>query len=170
MLGLGNTTASSGYTFADDNDISNGILNHSLSLLKSDQPDTGSITDTISPTTTFGDIRLFSAASDFVSPVTDYKLTSLTVENTTAGVGPVELLSADLQFDQQANFVSVFYYSTNDDTIIDNLDFGSSSAYTWKHTGTGANSFTFVGTITHEQFDGELTLTTTLGLNDSDEA
>ena len=142
---------------------------HSLYRVLPDQPDDGAI-DVTQPSTTNFDLRIFAGSTDFVSPVTDYTVTSITIENATTSSGAVELVTSPLTLDSNANFGGVLLFSFDDDSVMDDLDFGSSSSYAFKHSGGGStNIFNIVLKFTHAQFDGVKTiLSSGTPLSDSD--
>ena len=171
MLGLGIKINGGSFIQSGPPPISE-LENHTTTFLLPGQPQTGNINSADAPLETYLDIRLFSPSPNFVGPVTKYTITSLTVENTTRSVGPVELITDPISLDALASFFGALYYASNDETILDNLDFGSSSSYSWRHGGggdAGVNYFSFVMKITHDDYSGELTLpAATIGLVDSD--
>lgn len=148
--------------------IADGIKNHAVSWLASDVIQDGAITNTTPPTSTLGDIRLGCPSITFVSPVSAYTITSVTVENTTTSVSPTEILTENIVLDDTATYLNVIYYLSNDVTPIDDLDFGSSSSYAFKHSGADQDNFVVRMTITHDNFEGSLILQTDFVLTDSD--
>ena len=167
MLGLGSSLTTGGVSSLPP--IST-MGTHSIYLVKSGQPDDGPLTDFANPTITDCDIRIFAGSTNFVSPVSDYTVTSITVRNNTTSSATVELLTSPLSLDSQSSALGgVFVFAFDDDSVMDDLAFGSSSSYDFKHNGDGSsNTFNFVLKFTHAQFDGEQTLTNSSVLNDSD--
>jgi hypothetical protein len=155
MLGLGSSLTTGGVSSLPP--IST-MGTHSLYRILPDRADDGPIDITQATTTNF-DLRIFASSTDFVSPVTDYTVTSITFENTTTSSGAVELVTSPLTLDSTANFGGVLLFSFDNDSVMDDLDFGSSSSYAFKHNGSGStNLFNVVLKFTHAQFDGVKTI------------
>lgn len=148
--------------------IADGIKTHVVSFVASDAVQDGAITDVTPPSSTLGDLRLGCSNVTFVPPVSAYTITSVTVENSTTSSGPIEILTENIVLDATATYFDLIYYLSNDVTPIDDLDFGSSSSYAFKHSGSGQDNFVVRMTITHDNFEGSLTLQTSLVLTDSD--
>jgi len=169
MLGLGSSLTTSGGVFGLPPISSIGT--HTIYLIKSGQPDEGELTDVVASSITDCDIRIFAGNTNFVPPVSDYTVTSITVRNNTTSSAAVELLTSPLSLDSQSSggLGGVFVFAFDDDSVMDDLDFGSSSSYAFKHNGDGStNSFTIVLKYTHAQFVGEQTLFNASELSDSD--
>jgi len=167
MLGLGSSLTTGGVSSLPP--ISS-IGTHTIYFVKSGQPDDGTLTDFTSPTVTDCDIRIFAGNTNFVSPVSDYTVTSITVKNNTTSSAAVELVTSPLSLDSQSSALGgVLVFVFDDDSVMDDFAFGSSSSHAFKHNGNGStNSFTFTLKFTHAQFDGENTLSSTSLLSDSD--
>ena len=166
MLGLGMEMTKGGVVGKPP--IADGVKNHAVYWLASDSIHDGAITNVSPPTSTVGDLRLGCSNVTFVPPVSAYTITSVTIENTSTSSSPTEILTEDISLDGTATYVNLIYYLSNDATPIDDLDFGSSSSYAFKHSGSGQNNFVVRMTITHDNFEGSLTISSNLVLTDSD--
>lgn len=168
MLGLGSSLTTSGGVSSLP-PIS-GLATHSLYRVKFDQPDDGALTDGTESSITKFDLRILTSSANFVAPVTDYTVTSITVQNITTSSAAVELVTSPLSLDSNANVGGLLLLFFDDDSVMDDLAFGSSSSYAFKHNGNGStNSFNINLSFTHAQFDGVKQIAlASVNLSDSD--
>lgn len=164
MLGLGNSITTSSGSFGKP-PIS-GLTGHFAYLLLPTQADDGSISGTQASTTSF-DIRIYASASVVELPASNYTITSVVVTNNTTSQSD-ELITTPLVCDSTANLGGAIYFMFDDSSVLDDADFGSNSGKNAAHNGISTNAYTAVIKFTHEEYDGEQTVTTSLTANLSD--
>tara|TARA_R110002020_G_scaffold155574_6_gene336700 strand:- start:2461 stop:2991 length:531 start_codon:yes stop_codon:yes gene_type:complete len=113
-------------------------------------------------TTTLGDLRISILTGSIVGSASEYKVAGIRIENQTSGSGEVAILSSSdtpLVIDSvRTVFSGVVSYFFDASSVMDNLDFGSSSSYSFKHSGSGTNRFNFNIDLSHDQYEGIKTL------------
>lgn len=170
MLGLGSSLTTSGGVsslppISDLASAATGTLTWLASTTEAGGSDSGAASNS---TTTLGDLRLTIVTSAIVGSASEYKVTGIRIENQTSGSGEVAILSSSdtpLVIDSVRTAIGgALSYFFDASSVMDNLDFGSSSSYSFKHSGSGTNRFTFDIDISHDQYEG----TRTLSLADRD--
>ena len=167
MLGLGNSITTSSGSFSKTN-ISFALTSHFAYLMASTQSSDGAISGTAATTTVF-DVRIYAASSTVQLPASNYTITSAVVTNDTTSQSD-ELITTPLVCDSTANFSGAILFLFDDSSVLDNADFGSNSGKNAAHNGTGNNTYSVVMKFTHEDFEGEKTVSIVgaVSLTDSD--
>ena len=166
MLGLGNSITTSSGSFGKPS-IS-GLGQHLSYLMNSTQADEGSILGTAA-TTSFFDVRIYASINNVELPASNYTITSAVVTNETTSQSD-ELITTPLVCDSTAIFAGAIYFLFDDSTVLDDADFGSNSGKNAAHNGSGNNNYSVVIKFTHEEYDGEKTVSiaSLASLSDSD--
>jgi hypothetical protein len=81
-----------------------------------------------------------------------------------------ELITTPLVCDSTANLAGAIFFLFDDSSVLDDADFGSNSGKNAAHNGTGNNTYSVVIKFTHEEYEGEQTISVaaSLPLTDSD--
>lgn len=123
-----------------------------------------------SSTTSF-DVRLQLSAADFnegVDAASDFTLTNVTVTNSTTGVTQVLASSVTMASVIDLSGLNLFYFFTEADGPLDDLDLSSDSGEAAAHNGTSTNTFVFNGFVSKKGFDGSIAFSEkSMNLNNS---
>ena len=176
MLGLGSSLTTSGGVsslppISELSSAATGSLSWFVSTTEADGSGSGAASNS---TSTLGDLRISILSGGIVGSASEYKVTGIRITNQTSGVGEVAILSSSdtpLVIDSvRTLFGGILSYFFDASSVMDNLDFGSSSSYSFKHDGGGGtNRFNFALDVSHDQYEGTRTLSLgSQNLTDSD--
>ena len=175
MLGLGSSLTTSGGVsslppISDLSLAATGSLSWFVSTTDADGSGSSAAN---SSTSTLGDLRLSILSGGIVGSASEYKVTGIRIQNQTSASGEVAILSSSdtpLVIDSvRTLFGGILSYLFDASSVMDNLDFGSSSSYSFKHNGSGTNRFTFAVDVSHDQYEGTRTIAIgAVDLTDSD--
>jgi hypothetical protein len=166
MLGLGNSITNSAGTFGKP--AISALTGHFSYLMVSTQGADGAIAGTAASTTVF-DVRIYGSVANVDLPASNYTITSAVVTNETTSQSD-ELITTPLVCDSTANLAGAIFFLFDDSSVLDDADFGSNSGKNAAHNGTGNNTYSVVIKFTHEEYEGEQTISVaaSLPLTDSD--
>lgn len=170
MLGLGSTILNGG-TAGGKPPISE-LGAHSTYFVVPGALDDGSGTLPTPSIVTLGDIRFFGSVD--LDP-TKIKVTSCKVGWNSGGgnfieENATELVTTPIQMDSKLIVAGVLFFYSDAGSVMDDHDFGSSSAYVHAHNGTAQEiSYRFRVKFTHDDYEGEIVCAdSTSNLSDSD--